>query len=1169
MAIRISAQERQVLVASIYIPCIGIDGAEANREQLRERLQAIQQAIDQERTQDPSVELIIAGDFNRHDILWGGNHIGNTRRQGEAQQILDFMEMNDLQSMLPRGSITFESRAGESTIDLMLVSQRLAEEKSICALYGTEHGSDHRAIHSAFSMDTANEESVPTVRYMIKQADWTKVRGYIEQHPSRQRFSTLGLDEMEERLVGMVQGALEEHCPKVKPSVYSKRWWNVNLSELRKNYTSIRNKARSRRRQGRMDLEMEATAKQARQEFHHAIKKRKKEHWTEFLDDTKNIWAAAKYLDPDTASGFGKISYITGQDGTKIQDKEKIAGELLSTFFPPPPIPQQSETDTHDWERLRSASLCKDEIERALFEAHPDKAPGQDQIPTRVWREVWPVLQDQIFMLFNKSIKNGQLPKKWKVAKIVPLRKGGKDDYTVAKSYRPISLLATLGKILELIIAKRITYLAETSGLLPKNHFGARKQRSTVHALSYLQDKILTAWRGRKTLSLVSFDVKGAYNNVASGPLLNRLMKRGIPTDLIMWIRDFCKDREACVTVNGHTSKIQQLPQSGLPQGSPLSPILFLFFNADLVQKRYRKGGSMAFVDDYTAWIVGDSAEENTRLIQNDILPVLETWEKESGAIFESSKTAFIHFTRNKGQERDSDKPLTFKGEEIAPQQEVKLLGLIMDKELRFRTHVAAKAAKAFKAALALKRLKGLRPSSIRQLFSATVAPVMDYASPIWSQMIPEKCLGLLEPAQRTAAQAIICSFKTVSIIIAEAEAGIKAIRQRLLDQMLNFWISIQKLDDTHPHAKLAKRQEGKRFCSPIGKAAEMFKNISATKMQRIPTILCSPWGLKPRVFIKDKEDAIRETIPKSGRLDVYTDGSIRNGKAGLGIWSRKFKLSQTTVRAEETSIHLTELQAILLATKKPIIARDGMAEMRIFTDSKVALQNILKPKRNDCQSMVAEIRKVLVTKFVSIHWIPGHCKVYGNEKAHELAQQATEANIPRPGKARTLPMTIIYGAAAKAGFKPEVDSFARSKAGYYTKKMDKALPGKHTRELYNKLKKTEAAILSQLRTGACRLNCYLQKIGVTESDRCECGQKETVPHFLFMCQQWKEQRRDMRRIHATRYGSISFALGGYSTHEIAGVRTDGRVEEWKPNQEAVRATIDFAIATRRLDYTP
>jgi hypothetical protein len=177
-----------------------------------------------------------------------------------------------------------------------------------------------------------------------------------------------------------------------------------------------------------------------------------------------------------------------------------------------------------------------------------------------------------------------------------------------------------------------------------------------------------------------------------------------------------------------------------------------------------------------------------------------------------------------------------------------------------------------------------------------------------------------------------------VSIVIAEAEAGIKAIRQRLLDHLLSFWISIQKLDNTNPHAKLAKRQEGKRFCWPIGKAAEMFKSINATKMQQIPTILCSPWGPKPRVFIEGKEDAIRETVLKRGCLDVYTDGSIRNGTAGLGICSPTFKLSQTTARAEDTSIHLTELQAVLLATKRPIIGRDGIAEMRIFTDSKVAL---------------------------------------------------------------------------------------------------------------------------------------------------------------------------------------------------------------------------------------
>jgi hypothetical protein len=159
------------------------------------------------------------------------------------------------------------------------------------------------------------------------------------------------------------------------------------------------------------------------------------------------------------------------------------------------------------------------------------------------------------------------------------------------------------------------------------------------------------------------------------------------------------------------------------------------------------EGGSMAFVDDYTAWVVGDSAERNTRRIQREILPQLEKWEKESGAVFESSKTAFIHFTRSILEWRDSNMPLRFKHDQINPSRSVKILGVIMDQELRYKEHVAGKADKAFKAALALKRLQGLRPSSMRQLFSATVAPVMDYASPIWYLAISDKTLAKLERA--------------------------------------------------------------------------------------------------------------------------------------------------------------------------------------------------------------------------------------------------------------------------------------------------------------------------------------------------------------------------------------------------------------------------------------
>lgn len=143
---------------------------------------------------------------------------------------------------------------------------------------------------------------------------------------------------------------------------------------------------------------------------------------------------------------------------------------------------------------------------------------------------------------------------------------------------------------MEAVIAIRIAYLTEIHKLLPNNHFGARKQKSTIHAISYLQESIFNAWRGKKTLSLVFFDVKGAYNNVATEPLLQRLRQRRIPEPIVKWVHDFCTDEKACVMVNGFTSEVEGLTQAGLPQGSPLAPILFLFFNANLVQTRIRGG---------------------------------------------------------------------------------------------------------------------------------------------------------------------------------------------------------------------------------------------------------------------------------------------------------------------------------------------------------------------------------------------------------------------------------------------------------------------------------------------------------------------------------------------------------------------------------------------------
>jgi len=73
------------------------------------------------------------------------------------------------------------------------------------------------------------------------------------------------------------------------------------------------------------------------------------------------------------------------------------------------------------------------------------------------------------------------------------------------------------------------------------------------------------------------------------------------------------------------------LPQAGLPQGSPLSPILSLYFNADLISSEInRNKGAIAFVDDYTVWVTGASTEENTSLLQETVVSKAEQWAMKS-----------------------------------------------------------------------------------------------------------------------------------------------------------------------------------------------------------------------------------------------------------------------------------------------------------------------------------------------------------------------------------------------------------------------------------------------------------------------------------------------------------------------------------------------------------
>ncbi|SPJ70278.1 related to reverse transcriptase [Fusarium torulosum] len=641
--------DRLVFTASAYVPG-------GDTQALQDTCIKLGRAITEVRRRSGrAVDVVITGDFNRHDQMWGGDDV-SVERQGEADPIIDLMNDFMLRSLLRRGTKTWQSGDYETTIDLALASEELADAIK-CAIHGTEHGSDHRTIETVFdiSVPVPKQEE----RLLFKNAPWKEINSRIVD-TLKDRPVGNTVQQKTDRLMSAVLDAVQTLTPRAKPSPYAKRWWTNDLTQLR-----------------------HAAAKQ----YHDAIRQRKNTHWKEFLADNDNIWKAAKYMKSGDEAAFGKVPQLVKADGTTTTNHREQAEELLAKFFPPLPDNIEDEGPRQQRAPITIPNLTLEEVERQLWATKSWKAPGENGLPAIVWKQVWPSVKHDVLAIFQASLDEGVIPDQWRHARIIPLKKPGKDDYTIAKAWRPISLLATLGKVLESVVAERISHAVETYGLLPTNHFGARKQRSAEQALILLQEHIFSAWRSRHVVSLISFDVKGAYNGVCKERLLQRMKARGIPEGFLRWIDAFCSERTATIVINGQSSESRPLPQAGLPQGSPLSPILFLFFNADLVQTQIdRNGGAIAFVDDYTAWVSGPTAQSNRRGIQAVIDKALD-WERRSGATFEAEKTAIIHFTRYTG--RVNSEPFTIKGERVFPKDQVKILGVIMDARLHYRQHQA------------------------------------------------------------------------------------------------------------------------------------------------------------------------------------------------------------------------------------------------------------------------------------------------------------------------------------------------------------------------------------------------------------------------------------------------------------------------------------------------
>ncbi|KAJ5138858.1 uncharacterized protein N7515_003706 [Penicillium bovifimosum] len=1185
-AIKIWTADSQTLVFSVYIPPVPLFTGDDSSA--LPALTAIQNSITTATQHEQrATSIIVSGDFNRHHPMWGNNYIA-PRFIEDASDLIDFFQAHNLHSCLPRGTATywaFNNPGQNSTIDQTVTDSPDLLVK--CHLYHENYGSDHRATYSEWNLQPRSRPKTKA-RKAYERADWTRIGEEVarQMNPWKQIKTRPTLDRVVENLTAATAQAVDRFTPDTCPTPYSKRWFTpdlktqqVEVNQLRRRWQA--NCAELGREHANTTAAFEAM-QQKRRAWTRTIEKAKSSHWKQFLDEAGEgkLWKAATYMKPRETWDCVPALRVGSEECTQNEDKAKA---FLDAFFPAMNPPEFSPPTTPATE-LPWHPITESEIERSLKAAKGNTAPGEDTLPMLVWKKLWRHLKAFIVSIFTASVELGHHPRQWRSAKIIVLRKPGKPDYSKPGAYRPISLLNTLGKLLEAVMARRLSYVAEKHGLLPNSQFGGRPGRTTEQALLVLSSAIDKAWYKHKVVTLVAFDLKGAFNGVNKTSLDASLQARRIPIVARKWIASFMSDRHANIGFDDFRTETQSLANAGLAQGSPLSPILFAFFNADLVDQPVDShGGASAFIDDYFRWRVGRSAEENLTKIQSDDVPRIEEWARRTGSCFAAEKTELIHLTRKRGEHMEGR--IIFDGADVKPSPTAKLLGVVFDQGLRWKEHVQQAIKRATKTAIALSGLRHLRPEQMRQLYQACVAPIVDYASTVWHDPLRDKVhIRHLNTVQRTVLIRILSAFRTVATATLEVEAYILPTHLRLRHRAQRTIARLHTLPRDHPIWSALSRAQNRR--NNVGSyarfpLAEALKTMDVDRLNELETIdprPLPPW--RPDAFTEIELEHDRETARERAKVArntsdivVYSDASGREGHLGAAIVALNdndevTESQQVQVGSmERWSVHVAELMGIFyavsmafkLAHQRSVVGNNVHATATILCDSKSALQAIQNVRNRSGQRIIhaslqaaTEVQARHIT--LRLQWMPGHCEIVGNEAADRLAKEAAQPGKTHPFRPLLTRENAFLRSRTHAQWEQE---WRLSTKGAHLRKVDGALPARYTRKLYGNLPRNRAYLLTQLRTGHNWLSTYAKKFGFHDDDRCECGGQETVSHVLLECPNLRELRIELRRNVGDALNSVSSLLGGSNEGEKGNPDTASRAK-------TVQAVLDFAEASQR-----
>ena len=439
-----------------------------------------------------------------------------------------------------------------------------------------------------------------------------------------------------------------------------------------------------------------------------------------------------------TKSRIGPLLNDANETVVDPLEQAQIMNKYFASVFTrtdeEPPTPRELVDDSQE---MTDINITAEMVRDAIDELKEYSAPGPDNIPPKVIKELKEELIVPLTILFRKSLENGKIPDDWREANVTPLFKKGKK--TDPGNYRPVSLTNVVGKTMERVIKVALTSYIESNKRLSDTQHGFRNGRSTqTNLIEYLNATTKLLDEG-KNFDVLYCDFSKAFDKVCHKRLLVKLKEAGVGGKVLEWIKDWLKGRKQRVRVEEEYSDwIDVL--SSVVQGSVLGGILFDLFIDD-IDIAALEALVWKFADDTKAVKVIESEEDCKRM--QVIIDSLGAWAKKWGMAFNVKKCKVLHVGRTNPKYQ-----YFLNGEKVEAVKEEKDLGVYIEDNMK-PTKQCAAAAKAANFALGQiqRGFHYRKKANLVPLYKTFVRPRLEHAVAAWSPWLESdtKCLEKIQ----------------------------------------------------------------------------------------------------------------------------------------------------------------------------------------------------------------------------------------------------------------------------------------------------------------------------------------------------------------------------------------------------------------------------------------